>query len=102
MYIIELFWPAFRYAGRMSGKKIYKLESVPVIIRKFRNMKNLSQDQVGERMGVTGNFISRLELGHEYPSIGMLIRIAKALGVTSGDMMNAIEAREDAKQSKDI
>lgn len=82
----------------MSTKKAYKLESVPVIIRQFRNRLNLSQEQVGERMGVSGNFISRLELAQEYPSIGMLIRIAKALEVRPGEMLDAIAEREETKK----
>ena len=82
----------------MNTKKAYKLDSVPVVIRQFRNKLNLSQDKVGERMGVSGNFISRLELGQEYPSIGMLIRIAKALEVRPGEMLDAISEREDARR----
>ena len=82
----------------MSTKKSYKLESVPVIIRQFRNRLNLSQEQVGERMGVSGNFISRLELAQEYPSIGMLIKIAKALEVRPGEMLDAIAEREEARK----
>ena len=82
----------------MGKKKSYKLESVPIVIRQFRNKLNLSQEEVGERMGVSGSFISQLELGHEYPSIGMLIRIAKALGVRPGEMLDAIVDKEKAKK----
>lgn len=81
----------------MSNKKAYKLESVPIVIRQFRNRLNLSQEKVGERMGVSGNYISRLELGQEYPSIGMLIRIAQALEVRPGEMLDAIADKEEAK-----
>ena len=82
----------------MNEKKAYKLESVPVVIRHFRNRVNLSQEKVGERLGVSGNYISRLELGQEYPSIGMLIKIAKALEVRPGEMLDAISDREDSKK----
>lgn len=82
----------------MNEKKAYKLESVPVVIRQFRNRANLSQEKVGERLGVSGNYISRLELGQEYPSIGMLIKIAKALEVRPGEMLDAISDREDSKK----
>lgn len=45
-------------------------------------------------MGVSGNFISRLELGQEYPSIGMLIRFARAVEVRPGELLDAIAERE--------
>ncbi len=45
-------------------------------------------------MGVSGNFISRLELGQEYPSLGMLIRFALAVEVRPGEVLDAIAERE--------
>ena len=78
----------------MSTKKAYKLDSVGVVLRQFRNRLNLSQEKAGERMGVSGNFISRLELGQEYPSIGMLIRFALAVEARPGEVLDAIAERE--------
>ena len=80
----------------------YKLASVPVVLRRFRNRLDLTQEEMGERMGVGGNSISRLELGQSYPSIGMLIRIAKALEVRPGELLDAIADREDALQKKTL
>ena len=45
-------------------------------------------------MGVSTNYISLLESGKRYPSIGTLIRIARALDANPGEMLNAIVARE--------
>ena len=78
----------------MGSKKHYKLGSVGIVLRQFRNQAGLSQERLGERMSVGGNFISRLELGQEYPSIGMLIRFAEALEIQPGDILNAIADRE--------
>ena len=83
-----------RYCAKMSTKKAYKLDSVGVVLRQFRNRLNLSQEKAGERMGVSGNFISRLELGQEYPSIGMLIRFALAVEARPGEVLDAIAERE--------
>lgn len=78
----------------MNTKKSYKLDSVGIVLRQYRNRVNFSQDKVGERMGVSGNFISRLELGQEYPSLGMLIRFALAVEVRPGEVLDAIAERE--------
>jgi transcriptional regulator with XRE-family HTH domain len=48
----------------MSQQK--KLE-LPERIREFRNRINLSQDELGERLGVSGNYISMIELGKKTP-----------------------------------
>lgn len=98
MYIIDTFLSIIRYLETMSTKKAYKLASVPLVIRHFRNAANLSQEKMGERLGVSGNYISRLELGQEYPSIGMLIRIAQALDVRPGEMLDAIAKQEGANK----
>lgn len=95
MYFIESVLSIISYCAKMSTKKIYKLSSVGIVLRQYRNRINLSQEQVGGRMGVSGNFISRLELGQEYPSIGMLIRFARAVEVRPGEILDAIEEREN-------
>ena len=84
------------------GKKHaeYKLAAVPIVLRRFRDKLDLRQEEVGERMGVSGNSISRLELGHDYPSIGRLIRLAKALEVRPGELLDAISDQEDALRQK--
>lgn len=60
----------------------------------------MTQEKVGERLGVSDTYISKLEHGKEYPSIGMLIRIAKALEVRPGELLDAIADREEALQQK--
>lgn len=94
MYFIEIESSIIRYRAIMSTKKTYKLDSVGIVLRQYRNRVNYSQDKVGERMGVSGNFISRLELGQEYPSLGMLIRFALAVEVRPGELLDAIAERE--------
>jgi len=60
----------------------------------------MTQEKVAERLEVSGSYISSLERGKEYPSIGMLIRIAKALEVRPGELLDAIADREEALQQK--
>lgn len=75
-------------------KKASQLQSVGITIRNYRQSAGLSQERLGERMGVSTNYISLLESGKRYPSIGTLIRIARALDANPGEMLNAIVARE--------
>ena len=70
-----------------------KLAGVGVTIREFRQQAELSQDELADRMDVSTPYISMLESGKRYPSIEMLIRLALALNVKPGDMLNRIAER---------
>ncbi len=74
-----------------------KLTGVGVAIREFRQQAGLSQDQLADRMDMSTPYISMLESGKRYPSIEMLIRIAIALEVRPGDLLNKIAERYVAK-----
>jgi len=87
---------------RRMTRKRDRLESVFIVIRQFREREglDLTQEEVGERMGVSNAYISDLERGVKYPSINTLIRIAKALDVRPGELLNVISDREDAVRAK--
>lgn len=67
-----------------------KIAGVGLTIREFRQAKGLSQDQLANRMDVSTPYISMLESGRRYPSIEMLIRIALALEMRPGVMLDSI------------
>jgi transcriptional regulator with XRE-family HTH domain len=67
-----------------------KKPAVGVAIREFRQKAGISQDGLADRMDVSTPYISMLESGKRYPSIEMLIRIAVALGVRPGAMLDRI------------
>jgi transcriptional regulator with XRE-family HTH domain len=50
-------------------------------LRQFREAKNLSQGDIEKRTGLLRCYISRLENGHNVPSIETLEKIARALEV---------------------
>lgn len=51
-------------------------------IRKYRNLRDMSQDDLGEKVGCCTSHIGMIENGHTKPSLEMLVRIANALDVT--------------------
>ena len=53
-------------------------------------MSGLSQDALADRMDLSAPYISMLESGKRYPSIEMLVRIAIALEVRPGAMLDRI------------
>ena len=75
-----------------------KLAGVGVALREFRQKAELSQDELADRMDVSTPYISMLESGKRYPSIETLIRIALALKVSPGDILNRIAERYTPKE----
>lgn len=77
-----------------------KLAGVGVAIREFRQQAGLSQDELADRMDMSTPYISMLESGKRYPSIEMLIRLALALDVRLGAMLDMIAERYVADKNK--
>lgn len=50
-------------------------------IKELRKRAELSQDQLAEKVGIDGKYLSRIEVGKRYPSLETLERIADALQV---------------------
>ena len=67
-----------------------KLSGVGKTIREFRLRAELSQDDLADRLDMSTPYISMLESGKRYPSIEMLIRVALALEVRPGEILDRI------------
>lgn len=74
-------------------------------IAKLRHEKDLTQEQFGSKIGVSGKTISRWENGNYMPDISLLDPISKELGVTISELLKGqrIEKEDLLDQSnKDI
>jgi transcriptional regulator with XRE-family HTH domain len=63
---------------------------MPIIIKHYRQLSCLSQQQLADSVGVSKGFISALEGGRSVPNLDMLVQIADALGVKPGEMVDAM------------
>lgn len=70
-------------------------DSFGPVLRQLRMEKGLTQDQLSEMVGVASPFISMLESGHKYPNLEMVFKLADALGVRPGAMLDAVEERHN-------
>ena len=52
-------------------------------LRTLRNERNFSQEQLGKKIGVTRSMIALYESGERLPSLSALIKLSRALGVTT-------------------
>lgn len=67
------------------------------ILRAYRLEKQLTQEQLSEKVDVIRPFISALENGTRQPSLDMVLRLAKALGITPGKLIDPIAEKIEQK-----
>jgi transcriptional regulator with XRE-family HTH domain len=60
-------------------------------IKGLRETKNLSIEEIAERSGLTVEQINSIETDQNLPSLGPLIKIARALGVRLGTFLDDID-----------
>jgi len=56
-------------------------------IQKIRQAKDITQEELAEKIGVTQTWITYIETGRNKPNLKMLEKIAKALGVKVKDLI---------------
>ena len=66
-------------------------------IKRLRKEKDLSQEMLAERLGVTFQAVSRWERGESYPDITMLPALASFFDITLDELMGMSKAKEEAE-----
>ena len=56
-------------------------------IAELRKEKGMTQEQLGDRLGVNSRSVSRWENGHGMPDISLLLELADVLGVTVQELL---------------
>ena len=57
-------------------------------LRQYRRSKNLTQQELADRLGVSNKTISRWESEGGYPDVPLLVPLARVLGVTVDDLLD--------------
>jgi transcriptional regulator with XRE-family HTH domain len=64
------------------------LEQLGYAIRKAREAKNMSQQELGRRLGLSAAAVSLLETGRtKFPKVSRLVQIAEILEIPSTDLL---------------
>ncbi len=56
-------------------------------LKKLRAARGLTQAALAKKAGISRTYIARLELGQQDPTVGTLEKLAKALKVTVGRLV---------------
>ncbi len=70
-------------------------------IAKYRKQLNLTQEELGERLGVTNQAVSKWESAVSMPDIMLLPKIAQALNITLYDLYGIAEENKTVSVSAD-
>jgi transcriptional regulator with XRE-family HTH domain len=68
------------------------------VLRELRLQRGLTQDQLAEEAMTERSHISALERAEKGPSLGTILSLAPALGVSAGELMAQVERRIAAKK----
>ena len=67
------------------------IEKISNLIKTKRKEKNLTQQELAEKLNVTEKAISRWETGRGTPDISLLIPLSKELGLSTNELLNGEE-----------
>lgn len=62
-------------------------------IRKARKAVGLSQEELAFRAKIARNYVSLLELNQKSPTVKVLFRICKAMGIRASKLIERVERR---------
>lgn len=68
-------------------------------IKELRRLRNLSQEMLSEKVGISSKYLSSIERGKENPTLDTLIRMAIALNLELSDM---VTLSHHGKTTKDL
>lgn len=57
-------------------------------MRRLREAKGWSQEDYADRAGIHRTYVSDIERGRRNPTVTVVERLAKPLGVVAGDLLN--------------
>ena len=76
------------------------IEKIGKFIAENRKKKNMTQEQLAEKLGVTSKTISRWENGNYMPDISLLKPISEELGITLNDLLSGEKVEKEQYQEK--
>lgn len=65
----------------------------------FRKQKNMTQEELAEKMSVTAQAVSKWECDTSYPDITVIQALAKILGVSVTELLEGIQAPPEIKDA---
>jgi transcriptional regulator with XRE-family HTH domain len=69
-------------------KAAREAEMFGAALKRWRDKRGLTQNELAHRAGIGGSYASHLERGEKVPSLTIILKLARALEVTLGDFLS--------------
>jgi len=79
---------------RLRTRAIRRDAALAAVLRRLRTDRGLSQEAVAHRADISFTTLAKIELGQSSPAWATVRAIARALGVTMGELGSAIDAED--------
>lgn len=63
------------------------------LIRKLRENRKMTQEELADRIGVSSKAVSKWETGKGFPDIGLIENLAKALDISVIELLSGVDIR---------
>lgn len=60
-------------------------------VRRFRNDRGLTQEQLGEKAGISSTYVSKVERLVSSPTLDIIVKIAEALDISPAELFNELD-----------
>lgn len=64
-----------------------EIDKISKIIKELRKEKNLTQNELGDKLGVSGKAVSKWERGESLPDITIIKKLSDILGISSDELL---------------
>ena len=71
-------------------------------IKELRTIRKLSQEQLAGKADISPKYMSRIEMGQQFPSINVITKLANALQVELKDFFEFANEVRNTKELKEI
>lgn len=71
-------------------------------MKELRIVKNLSQELLANKAGISPKYMSRIEMGLHFPSFDIIVKLANALQVEVKDFFEFAHEAKNVKDLKEI
>lgn len=88
----------FSFLLRYNDREVRTMRDIGKNIKDLRTQKNMTQDELAEKLFVTRQTVSNYETGKSRPDIDMLIQIAEVLGADIHDLLYGPAAKRDRRE----
>ncbi len=87
--------------GRPLGATAFEAEPAQAFgaaVRALRTEQGVAQETLAHLAGIVRSHMGKIERGEHMPTLAIILKIARALGCSSADLMTATESRLTASE----